>query len=317
MTRSELLTTLARRLNKNTTLDTATQSRLLDFLNDIHRELLSLPGTQRLRDLTTSFATVANQTEYALVNVARPLRIYEPTNQRVLQEISLDLWRNVAPDVTGTTGTPDSFVWLGYSPVATQPTAAAELFVKSTSAADTTQVCYVEGEITGGYPRTASVTITGVTAVTLGATITTWERITKCYLSAAGAGVITLHMTSGAGTELARIGIGRTAQPYTRIALHPTPSAAVTHYVDYQVETTDLAQSADVPRLPVDFHDLLVYGAMLKEYEHMDDPRIQAAAGNYQRRLRAFKYYLAETATGGTVGFEAPSRLGPWVGTGV
>jgi hypothetical protein len=316
LTRTELLATLARRLNKNTTLDSTTQSRLLDFINETHRQVLGLPGAARLRDEVTSFATVADQHTYALVNVARPTRIFEPNNRRVLREVSRDDWRNMAPDATDITGVPDTFVWLGYSPVAKNPSNASELFVDSTSASDTTQVAYLEGEITGGYPMTASVTLTGQTAVTLSSTITTWERITKFYLSAAPAGVVTLHEDASGGTELARIGIGRTAQPYTQIALYPTPSAVVTHYIDYQAETTDLAQSTDVPRLPVTFHDLLIYGAMALEYEHMQDERAGLAQGRYGKRIKEFKQYLAETATGDAGGFETPSRLGAWFSSG-
>lgn len=50
MTRASLLTALYRRLNKNeSSPDTATSNRLKEYLNEVHRELLSLPGLQRLR----------------------------------------------------------------------------------------------------------------------------------------------------------------------------------------------------------------------------------------------------------------------------
>lgn len=316
MTRSELVTALARRLNKNvSSIDSATQSRLLDYLNEVHREVLTLPGAQRLRDATQTFATVANQTTYALVNVARILRVYEPNNRRVLREISPDQWRRFSPDPADVTGTPDSFAWLGLSPVAKQPSNASALFVDSTSGSDT-GTCYLEGETEGGYARSVSVVMTGTTAVNVAASISDWVRVTKFYLSTAAVGAVTLHEDASGGTELARIQIGRTTQPYQLIALHPTPSAAVTHYVDYQSDATDLAQNTDVPRLPTEFHDLLIFGAMLREYEHMDDSRAGLAAENYRARKRAFLYWLAETASGQNTDFERPSRLGAWVASG-
>lgn len=319
MTRAQLLTQLARRLNKNEALDTATQNRLVDYLNEVQREVLSKPGMRRLRDGVLTFASVSGQSEYALPNVAKVNRIFETTNDRLLVPMTLDQYRAINPDEASVTGPASAWVWTGANaPVANQPADASSLFVKSTSAGDTTQTAYIEGEITGGYPRTASVTLTGTTAANVASAISTWVRITKFYLSAAPAGTITLHEDSGTGTELAQIQIGGTMQHYYTFRLYPQPTAAITYTADVTLDITDLAQSTDEPRLPRDFHDLLIAGAMVKEYEKTDDGRIQVAAARYRTRLAELHQWMAETASGSSfLGSERGiSRLGAWFPAG-
>lgn len=294
MTRGELLTSLYRRLNKSETPDTATKNRLVGFLNEAYREVLSLPGIQRLRDDTLSFASVANQARYALPWVPKINRVFETTNDRLLQPMTLSDYRAIDPDPSSTTGTADCWVWAGYTPVAVQPSDASSLYVKSTSASDT-NTCYLEGETSGGYPRAVSVLMTGTTAVNVSSAVSDWVRVTKVYLSAAAVGTVTLHEDSGSGTELARIGIGQTSQRYCSLYLYPTPSSVVTYTADIVVGITDLAQDNDEPRLPADFHDLLVLGARVREYEKLDDARLTIASQQFESRKRDLMYWLAET----------------------
>lgn len=311
MTRLDLLTQLAYRTNKNaTTLDSLTQSRLLGFLNQRQRRLLTLPGLKHLREATITVASVADQVEYALTNVAKINRMFETTNDRVLYEMSRQDWRVIQPD-TSMTGTPEAYIWLGKQAVAVQPANASSVFVKSTTT-DTTQTCYVEGVITGNYPRTASATLNGTTAVDLSSAITTWIRIDKFYLSAVPAGTITLHEDSGSGTELARIPISSTTTDYVGFALWMTPASAITYNVDITRATTDLAQSTDVSVLPEDFHDVLLLGALADEYAHLSDKRYAIAMSEYSQRVKELQYWLAETATGqpGSLGRQRPSQLG-------
>jgi hypothetical protein len=320
MTRTDLLTHLCYRLNKNaTTLDATTQARLLGFLNQRQRRLLTLPGITKLRDTTVTLASVADQADYVLANIAKINRIWEATNDRVLYEMSLQEYRLIQPDTT-ITGTPEAFIWRGRQEVARQPADASSLFVKSTSAADTTQTAYVEGVITGGYPVSASVTLTGATAVDLSAATSTWIRVDKCYLSAVPAGVVTLHEDSGAGTELARIAIGQTGTDYAGLSLWCTPSSVITYSVDITRAVTDLAQGTDLPVLPEDFHDVLLLGALADEYQHLDDQRYTVAASEYRERVGQMRYWLAETATGRPFGlsrgWQRPSSLGSWYPSG-
>lgn len=316
MTRAQLLTALARRLNKAETLDTATKNRLVEFLNETQREVLSHPGLQRLRDDVLTFASVANQTAYALPWVAKLTRLYEATNDRTLCGMSLAEYRALAPDPTSLTGTPSHWVWLGYQFVAKQPSDASSLFVDSTSASDT-GTAYLEGETSGGYPRAVQVTMTGTTAVNLSTAVSDWVRVTKFYLGTAAVGTVTLHEDASGGTELARIGIGQTSQRYTAFLLYPTPADAITYSVDATLGITDMAQDNDEPRLPADFHDLLVAGAMVREYEKTDDGRLQTSMQRYQQRLRDLLFWMHESGSGSSMTRSGMgSRLGPWYPAG-
>lgn len=263
---------LARRRNKNaTTLDTLTNARLGDFLNEAHRELLSEVGVKGVRDDVLTFATVNAQQRYAVVEqgIAKIHRIWETTNDHRLKKRSLAWLREI--DADPPTGTPEYWIPLSTTQVAAQPADASEIFVKSTAAGDT-NTCYIEGIITGGYRRTASVTMTGVTAVSLSTLITTFIQVDKFYLSAVAVGTVTLHEDSGAGTELARIAIGDASAKYASFLLYPTPSAVVTHYMDVTRRIADMANDFDEPLIDEDFHDLWLDVADLKELTKGDDP---------------------------------------------
>lgn len=299
-------------------MDATTQARAIGFFNQRHRRLLSLPGLRHLRETTVTFDSVADQVAYVLANVAKVKLIRDTTNQRVLYEMSQQDQRLIDP--IPISGTPEAVIWMGKQAVAVQPSDASSVFVVSSSAADTTQTCYVEGTVTGNYPRSASVTLTGQTAVDLSASITTWESITKFYLSAVAAGTVTLTEDSGGGTTLAQITIGKTNTDYTGFSLWPTPSDAITYEVDVTRAITDLAQDTDEPLLPEDFHDVLLLGAVMDEYQHLSDNRYGVAASEYAQRVKEMQYWLHETAIGQpfslTRGWQKPSQLGSFYPAG-
>lgn len=312
MTFLEILQDSYRRLGFSSTPASDVITRIKAFANETHRAILSDPDLTRLRDGSMTFASVADQAEYGLTPAAiRISSITERTNDRRLVELSLDELRALDPALTAT-GDPEAYIRLGNAAVALQPSNASELFLKSTSASDT-QVAYVEGFTTGGYPRADSVTLTGVTAVSLDTGITTWERVTKLYLASNAAGVVTLHEDSGSGTELARIGIGQKSTRYQAIQLYPTPSQGITYYVDGQFAVTDLVQDTDVPLLPDDFHDLIGLGIRVKEYEKTDDARIARAVQDFQVRKNALRYWVISSAdTSAARSSFGHSTLGPW-----
>jgi len=296
-------------------MDAVTQARLLGFMNQRHRKLLTKPGIKHLRNDTITFASVASQVQYVLPNIAKIERLYETTNDRTLYEISQQDWRLIQPDTT-ITGTPEAYIWQSQMAVALQPSDASSLFVKSTSAADTTQTVYLEGVITGNYPVSTSVTLTGTVAVNVAAATSTWIRVYKFYLSAACAGTVTLNEDSGAGTELARITIGKTSTKYTGIALWMTPSSVITYNTDVVYALTDFASATDEPLLPEDFHDLLVSGPTSDEWRHTKDERWSIAEQEYTGRVNDLLYWLSETAMGRprSLGqqWQRPSQLGPY-----
>jgi hypothetical protein len=321
MNRTDILTAAAQRLDKTPppNLDAVTQARFIGFMNQRQRRLLTMPGLTHLREATVMFASVADQPNYTLANIAKISRLYETTNDRVLYEMSQQDYRLVQPDTT-ITGTPEAFVWTGRQVTAAQPSNASALFVKSSSALDTTQTVYLEGVITGGYPQTASVVITGTVAVNVASTVSTWERVDKFYLSGACVGTVTLTEDSGVGTTLGVIAIGQTMTDYTGFALFPTPSGVITYSVDITRAITDFAQAMDQPVLPEDFHDLMVLGIVADEYQRLSDKRWPLVMSEYTAREKQLKYWLAESSIGRPFGlarnWSRPSQLGSFFPSG-
>jgi hypothetical protein len=109
--------------------------------------------------------------------------------------------------------------------------------------------------------------LNGTTAVDVSnGTITTWLTITKFYVTAVATGRITLHQTSGAGTELSRIAAGRSSARYTILELSGIPASGTTYYCDVEVHVENMVDPYDEPLIHEDYHDVLVCGALRKEY---------------------------------------------------
>jgi hypothetical protein len=317
VTRTEILTALAYRLNKTPPpdMDSATQARLLGFMNQSQRRLLTKPGIKHIRDVTIPLASVADQATYVIPNFSKLDRITDTTNQRALFEMSKQNYRLLNP--VPISGTPEAFVWANAATEAAKsPSDASALFVKSTSASDTTQTVYVQGVITGNYPFSASVTLTGTTAVTVSSSLTAALRIDKFYLSAACVGTVTIHEDSGAGTELGRITIGKTNTPYFSITLYPTPSGVNDYLIDGTRAITDFDQETDIPLIPEDFHDVMILGPLADEYQHVKDERYAVARDEYTSRVNELIYWLSECAVGQpwnlSQSWQRPSQLGSW-----
>jgi hypothetical protein len=222
----EIETELARETSKNaTTLDTTTKARFLAAINRHYRRVASFPGLQHLRDTTTTFPSVAGQAEYQIGSVAKIKRIWDATNRRLLQPMSMAEYRSISPEaITDNQGTPDFWIWESYS---------------------------------------------------------------------------------------------GTTTPKFDLYLYQTPSAIVTYTADVTSVLTALSADADIPILPVDFHDLLFLGALVDEYRHMDDSRVNVALAQQKERENQFKYWMHETDAGSTdAGMAMPSRLGSYFPAG-
>ena len=320
MTLRDLERMVYRRLNKNASVPNAeTQQRIRGFINERHRRLLRT--YPQLRDDVLTFTSVDGQQDYAFPEpgIARINRIWDTTNDRVLNQQSLTWLRTVDPDPQEST--PEAWVPLSYTQVHTQPSDPSSVYVKSTSASDVNR-CYVEGLITNGYRRAVEVTMTGTTAVDVSSAITSWIQIDKFYLSAAAVGTVTLHEDSGSGTELSRITVGDAYAKFFTFLLWPTPSAAVTYHCDVSYGIFDMVNPLDEPLLPSDFHDLLAIGARLDEYEHTDDSRRRLAEIEWDEGLKHLTQWIvvqpsgridlnAEATQGGN-----RSALGPWFPAG-
>lgn len=319
MTLSEIQQDVYARCNYGTSPSTAVVNRITRFINQRHRVILADRGMERLRDDQYSLTSTSGTAIYAMPQaLARIKHITQRTNNIPLEPQSLAWLRMVDPGLTATGGPAYAYIELGTRQVAQQPSDASEIFVKSTSASDT-GTAYIEGVRTGGYRRSLSVSMTGVTAVSLGTAITDFIEIDKFYISAAAVGTVTLHEDSGAGTELARIPIGGTFARYQTVQLWPTPTGEV-YVIDYTRKIPDLVNANDEPLLPEDFHSsVLATWAEADEWRHLNDKREQAAldaVGYAQKNLR--NWVLNPPGYLPTPGDYAPrfSRLGPWYPAG-
>lgn len=288
----------------------AVVTRIKRYVNEGLRAIVGEPGMGRLLDSDTplTVASVASQARYVLPEAVGQIRgMSERTNDRTLRSMPLGDYRRMEPDPASVTGVPSHYVPIGKVAVSVQPADASSIFVKSTSASDT-GTAYLEGLITGGYRRTVSVSMTGTTAVNLSSSVSTFIEIEDFYISAAAVGTVTLHEDSGSGTELARITIGQKRPRYTGFYLWPTPAAAVNYLVDYRRELVELANDADEPPLPTDFHYLLSAYALMRYYEKSDDGKHGVARERFVNGLSRLKY---ATQTGSD---EIPVMGGRWVG---
>jgi hypothetical protein len=311
---------LARRRGANaSSLNTATADRYKDSLNEAHKSLLRKPGRESLRYGVVTFASVADQRQYALPaqGVARINRIMETTNDRKLDYQTPAWLDTVAPHPQA--GTPWAWIPRGLTEVHTQPSDASAVFVDSTAAGDT-GTAYVEGITQGGYYQSKSVVMTGLTAVNVSAAVSDWIVITKFYLSVPAVGIVTLHEDASGGTELSRIAIGDVRAQFQQFQLYNTPSGVITYYADVLRAVPDMTNNTDEPLLPDDFHDLLLDKAELKELRKQDDPnRFVLLTADVKRAEAELDSFITShpdwrpTWGGPAVEF---SSLGPWYPAG-
>lgn len=257
------------RIGANSTPDSAVVRVVNRYINDSHRQILGMKGFSRLRRAILTTSSVAGDPLMTLPQAATAIiLIVDRLHNRTLVPISVQDVRYRDPGLNFSSSIPDSYAILNFSAsVARQPSAAASLFVVSDAALDGSGIsASVEGIITGGHYRRVSIAMNGSTAVNISSTISTWEHITKFYVSGQAAGNITLHQTSGVGTELARVPVGRSYPRYTQVHLSSTPSDVLTYYCDVEVHVEDMVNVNDEPLLPEDFHWLLECGAMKRNY---------------------------------------------------
>jgi hypothetical protein len=320
VTLSEIQADLYRRLGLATSPASSETTRLTALINETQQEILARPGMGALLNGSFTFDSVASTPQYSLPPaVARVKTLYETTNDRRLVPQSLDWYRGHYPDVAAITGTPESFIDLGFTSLSAQPAAATELFADSSSASDI-NTAYLEGYRTGGYYMAKSVVMTGTTGVTFSSAITDWIFLTKFYLSAAAVGTVVLQTTLAGGTTLATIPIGQTMARYRRLALAPTPSAIITYTMDVEYDVPVMAIATDEPVLPPRFHRLLAMGARAKEWEGRDDDRANAARRDFDRGVSQLEFFMFSQAAGSPnlrgTGRAGLSTLGSWYPSG-
>lgn len=318
MTLAELLTACYQECNYAASPDAAVTTRLTRYLNEAVQAVMAEPTLARLLDSNAPFAftSVAQQARYALPeSISEVIAMRDTMNDRTLEWLDLQRYRRMDPDPTDRTGVPCYWVPLGLSPVAAQPSAPTELFLISTSGSDT-QVATVEVVLADGSRRTLAITLTGVTAVSLGATLTTIVSVEELFLASSAVGSVTLREGSGTGAVLATIRTGQTRARHQSFYLYPTPSGAWTYAVDYRRTLTSMIAATDEPTLPTEFQALLIDYASSREWQHKDDTRASMAFERYTRWREKLSHRQHQTTdTVPIVGRGARteySRLGGW-----
>jgi len=267
MTFNEIQLDVYRRLNLTDTPPTRVVNRLNGFINQRHRQLLSMQGIEQLRDDVIPFDTITGQPVYSLPpSVGRIKVMYGPDGEKLVQR-SLDWVRSAFTNTSY--GDPCAYVPLGLRAVQQQPAAETALEVVSTSASDVAHAT-VEVVRLGGYQDTVTVLMTGTTPVAVG-TLTDVVSVSNFQLESEAVGFVTLETANS--EVLATISPNKTSARYLAIQLAPTPGSVQTIQVDYTRALEDLILPGDVPLLPLDFHYLLSLGARIDEYEHLDDDR--------------------------------------------
>lgn len=267
-------------------------TRIDAFLNRWNRKILSAKGMEPLRRVTLSVSSVANQATYGIA-LQKIRYVFEATTQRRIWEKTLAWYTNRFPDPTRFTGTPTDWVPLGLTRIHTRPSAACELFVVSTEAADTGTV-RVTATRSNGYQVALSKALTGTTPVSMSTTITDVIDISDVRLSAAQTGTVTVTQGSG-GTELSKMVIGQTAPRFLRIALAPTPAAVITYSIIGIAPLVDMANDTDEPFEDADFHDILVDGAVHDEWMSRGRaPEARSLANGIEDRIRELRLSILE-----------------------
>ena len=309
MTLTNILAEAYRRLGFASSPASDVTTRLTGFANSEVKEVLSDPVLSKFRRRTIPFATVADLATAVLPQaVTRIYTITDRTNQRVLDDVDQAWIREQDPGRSFSSGTPEAYAIIGYSdPVARQPSDSSQLLVKSSAGGDTTQTAYIEVVDSDGYVRTASVTLTGATAVNLGPADSL--TVIDFYLSATAVGEVTLHEDTGSGTELAKIGIGKTRARYTALEMYPTTSSAVTLHADADLEISDLVNGADEPIIPDEFSEIIILGVQQREYLKREKPDIAREYEKAKAPWRAKMHFHVHRKSSGS-GSKGHSQLG-------
>jgi hypothetical protein len=279
MTLSDIQSAVYDRLGYNATPGSEIVRRLNRYINDSHRAGLAGRQMGVLRRAVLTFSSVASSPFAVLPQAAvQVLAIADRTTNRILDEITLQDLRARDPGLNFASTIPDAYTIISYAAaVARDPSAATQLYAVSDDTRDGIGLSvYVEGTITGGAYRRASVTMNGTTPVALDSS-TAWEHVTKFYTSGKGYGTITLTEGSG-GTVLATIQPARNFSRYTQIHFSGTPVSAATYYADVELHIDDMIHPRDEPYFPEDFHYILEAGCLRKEYlkrQRMDQYKVE------------------------------------------
>lgn len=320
MTLSELQASILEQLGYGQTPGTDITTRLVREINLAHRKVLGMRGMSKLRQSILTFTSVTSSPFATLPQAVASIRaVVDRTNRRVLEEIQLQEIRWRDPGLVFTSSIPEAYTILNYTnPVAANPATPLSLWATSDDASDTTGISVaVEGVITGGYYTRRVTSMNGTTPVQIGTDISTWEQITKCYLSSFPKGHVTITSGSGGGATLAVIQPGRTRGRYTQIQLFGTPGQPITYYCDVEERIENLVSPTDEPLIPEDYQHVLESIVLMREFRRRKEfDQFKVELGTSKEILKDLRDFLSRKSgpsTGGARGGGRRwSQLGPW-----
>jgi hypothetical protein len=80
------------------------------------------------------------------------------------------------------------------------------------------------------------------------------------------------------------------------IEIRPTPNAIYTLSIDGILVGSDFATDEDIPGVPEDFHDALVFGILADEYDHFDRDDLSGRfEAKYDRRVGDLRYFIGKS----------------------
>jgi len=325
VTLNEIELDVYRRFDYADTPPASVKNRIDGFINQRHRQLLATDRMRSLRMATTTLVTVPNRPSYGLpYGCARITRVMDQANGFLLGTNSMEWVREHNANPQDVTGTPETWIPLGFSPVATRlifPVAPA-LWIAATIAppgsATFTLVLVGDYLCTPGQLFTLTPTLSTpdplvLNPVALPAGFTPTDII-EFTSSAALTGAVALFDADTGGNLVSQISRNQTTARYYRIGFYPVPSDTLTYWVDYEREILPLIDPLDEPMLPIDFHDIIALLARMDEYEFKSDDRWLTTRTLVDARTRELRAWVdnhdAYRAHAIPVA-PSPSRLGP------
>lgn len=233
------------------------------YINMVYQRYLDLSKVAH-ESREFSLTTESGTSQYGMPHgVRRILNIDDPTNKRNIYSITAREFDTSYPGTT-TTGTPSRAYPLQVIGVQKQPAAAAGITVESDSTADSGSAYSVNfvGRDANGALIDEDITMTGTTAATLTSSFTTIERVVKTTTVSSGIFSGTLIVKDASANVLARIPKWWASGDFVWVEFYPGPDAAVTYTVRGEMRKPPLVQDTDWPELPLEFHDLLVWGTV-------------------------------------------------------
>jgi hypothetical protein len=217
----------------------------------------------------------------------------DTTNNIRLRLMTQDQFRTIDPQEVSS-GTPTHYVPWGYGALRHElSSTGTNLWVASTSAADTTQhahlvAAFVSGTDIGvGYPDAP---LAGLTRVACGNAAITIQQF---QLDAIAVGFVSLFDAAVGGNTLSTIPPGFLNVQYEQIRLWPTPAGAYAYQVDGPLVVADFGPNSTIetatPVIPADFQYILADYARMREYEYRDDSRFPMAQLRYQEKLKELR----------------------------